>query len=250
MCIYLGLSCEVRGTVLGGGDDASCRVSHGPIPCCLKVLRCRSILFYFSYFFHGASAVRSPHDSRLLLWGRRRVSSLALICFRVKLCFTSLVLAALLLTALLLTALLLTVLLHSSISQFCFTAVLHSSVSHSSVSHSSASQVHGRIRRQPPVIRFNLANTHARAHGRSRRTVLSLFCFEPPSVCLSVCPSVCLSCLCLQVKGCTTLIPPIEVLLLSDNSVREVCAAVWVGCFTANPPEVAFDLLCRLMRCE
>lgn len=51
-----------------------------------------------------------------------------------------------------------------------------------------------------------------------------------------------------QVKGCTTLIPPIEVLLLSENSVREVCGAVWVGCFTANPPEVAFDLLCRLMR--
>lgn len=49
-------------------------------------------------------------------------------------------------------------------------------------------------------------------------------------------------------KGCTTLIPPIEVLLLSENSVREVCGAVWVGCFTANPPEVAFDLLCRLMR--
>lgn len=51
-----------------------------------------------------------------------------------------------------------------------------------------------------------------------------------------------------QVRGCTTLIPPLEVLLLSENSVREVCAAVWVGCFTANPPEVAFDLLCRLMR--
>lgn len=51
-----------------------------------------------------------------------------------------------------------------------------------------------------------------------------------------------------QVKGCTTLIPPLEVLLLSENSVREVCAAVWVGCFTANPSEVAFDLLCRLMR--
>ncbi|CAM9470432.1 unnamed protein product, partial [Ectocarpus sp. 12 AP-2014] len=50
-----------------------------------------------------------------------------------------------------------------------------------------------------------------------------------------------------KVKGCTTLIPPIEVLLLSENSVREVCGAVWVGCFTANPPEVAFDLLCRLM---
>lgn len=30
--------------------------------------------------------------------------------------------------------------------------------------------------------------------------------------------------------------------------MREVCSAVWVGCFTANPPEVAFDLLCRLMR--
>eukprot|EP00752_Nemacystus_decipiens_P006072 g5480.t1 len=51
----------------------------------------------------------------------------------------------------------------------------------------------------------------------------------------------------IKVKGCTTLIPPIEVLLLSENSVREVCGAVWVGCFTANPPEVAFDLLCRLM---
>lgn len=52
-----------------------------------------------------------------------------------------------------------------------------------------------------------------------------------------------------QVKGCTTLIPPVEVLLLSENSVKEVCTAVWVACFTANPPEVAFDLLCRLMRC-
>lgn len=51
-----------------------------------------------------------------------------------------------------------------------------------------------------------------------------------------------------KVKGCTTLIPPIEVLLLSENSVRDVCGAVWVGCFTANPSEVAFDLLCRLMR--
>eukprot|EP00904_Undaria_pinnatifida_P004685 jgi/Undpi1/14217/HiC_scaffold_9.g03866.m1 len=51
----------------------------------------------------------------------------------------------------------------------------------------------------------------------------------------------------IKVKGCTTLIPPTEVLLLSENSVRDVCGAVWVGCFTANPSEVAFDLLCRLM---
>ena len=51
-----------------------------------------------------------------------------------------------------------------------------------------------------------------------------------------------------KVKGCTTLIPPTEVLRLSENSVRDICGAVWVGCFTANPSEVTFDLLCRLMR--
>ncbi|CAN0050265.1 unnamed protein product [Discosporangium mesarthrocarpum] len=50
-----------------------------------------------------------------------------------------------------------------------------------------------------------------------------------------------------KVTGCTTLLPPVEVMLHQNMTPMEVCRAAWKGCFSANPEEVAFSLFCRLM---